>query len=148
MRVADAAPALIDAPISIVYALCRGRADEVEAGSVTAAGAFHCHFAETHQRLTGKVLGQNTSSGPPLGADAPVGNRSGGGASAGTILGVVLVVALLHLGRDVLIPFAIAILLSFVLAPLVTRLRHVGLPRVPAVMLIVTLAFTGSAVWE
>lgn len=88
-------------------------------------------------------MDRTPAAGTPLGPDAPVGNRSGGGASAGTILGIVLVIALLHLGRDVLIPFAIAILLSFVLAPLVTRLRHVGLPRVPAVMLIVTLAFTG-----
>lgn len=82
------------------------------------------------------------AAGAALRVDPPAGTRSHGGPSAGIILGVVLVVALLYVARDVLIPFAIAILLSFVLAPIVTRLRYIRVPRVPAVILIVTLAFT------
>ncbi len=57
-------------------------------------------------------------------------------------------VAALYLGRDVLIPLALAILLSFALGPLVTWLYRRGLPRVPAVltvMLLVTLLVTGFA---
>ncbi len=46
----------------------------------------------------------------------------------------------LYFARDVLVPITLAILLSFVLAPLVTRLRHVGLPRVPSVIAAVLLA--------
>ncbi len=59
----------------------------------------------------------------------------------GFAIGVTLVVAVLYVGRDVLIPLAIAILLSFLLAPLVTRLQRVGVPRVLAVLLIALLAF-------
>jgi predicted PurR-regulated permease PerM len=57
-------------------------------------------------------------------------------------------VAALYLGRDVLIPLALAVLLSFALGPLVTWLYRRGLPRVPAVlavMLLVTLLVTGFA---
>ena len=57
-------------------------------------------------------------------------------------------VAALYLGRDVLIPLALAILLSFALGPLVTWLHRRGLPRVPAVlavMLLVTLLIGGFA---
>ncbi|WP_264713539.1 AI-2E family transporter [Limobrevibacterium gyesilva] len=54
-------------------------------------------------------------------------------------IGVVIVVAL-YVGRDVLVPIALAILLSFVLAPVVRLLRRAWLGRVPAVFLAVTLA--------
>ncbi len=52
----------------------------------------------------------------------------------------VVVVAGLYLGRTVLIPITLAVLLSFVLAPLVNLLRQIHLPRVPAVLLAVVLA--------
>jgi len=53
----------------------------------------------------------------------------------------VVVVAALYLAREVLVPITLAILLSFVLAPLVSLLRRVGLMRVPAVVMAVLLAF-------
>lgn len=53
----------------------------------------------------------------------------------------VVVVASLYFGRDVLIPISLAILLSFVLAPLVNLFRRV-LPRVAAVLLAVILALS------
>ena len=62
--------------------------------------------------------------------------------------GCVLVVAVLYLAQAVLVPFALAILLTFVLTPPVTWLeRWIG--RVPAVLLTVTLVFTllGLAGW-
>ncbi len=62
--------------------------------------------------------------------------------------GGVLVVAVLYWAQAVLVPFALAILLTFVLAPPVTWLqRWVG--RVPAVLVVVTLVFAalGLAGW-
>ena len=52
----------------------------------------------------------------------------------------VVVIAGLYLAREVLIPITLAILLSFVLAPLLMLLRRIGLPRVPAVVSAVVLA--------
>src|SRR5262249_52019948 len=60
-----------------------------------------------------------------------------------------LVVAALYWGQKILIPFALAVLLAFVLAPLVSWLERRGLRRVPAVLLVVCLAFVllGAAGW-
>jgi predicted PurR-regulated permease PerM len=52
----------------------------------------------------------------------------------------VVVVAALYLAREVLIPITLAVLLSFVLTPVVNLLRHAHLPRVPAVLLAVVVA--------
>ena len=53
----------------------------------------------------------------------------------------VLVVACLYWGRVVLIPVALAILLTFLLNPVVSMLQRLGLGRTPPVILIVVLAF-------
>ena len=52
----------------------------------------------------------------------------------------VVVVSGLYFAREVMVPITLAILLSFVLAPLVSRLRRINVPRVPAVLLSVVLA--------
>lgn len=52
----------------------------------------------------------------------------------------VVVIGALYLGREVLVPITLAVLLSFVLAPLVAILRRRGLPRVPSVLCAVVLA--------
>ena len=57
----------------------------------------------------------------------------------------VVVVAALYFARAVLVPFALAMLLSFLLAPLVKQIGNLGLPRVPSVLIVVVLA-TGMAV--
>ena len=57
-----------------------------------------------------------------------------------TVVVAVTVVGALYLAREVLVPITLAILLSFVLAPLVMLLRKPGLPRVPAVVSAVVLA--------
>ena len=65
-----------------------------------------------------------------------------------TFAGCVLVVAVLYWAQAVLVPIALAILLTFVLAPPVTWLqRWIG--RVPAVLTIVVLVFSilGLAGW-
>ena len=57
-----------------------------------------------------------------------------------------LVVAALYFARVVFIPVALAVLFSFLLAPLVTRLRRWGWWRMPSVLTVVTLAFGVMAV--
>ncbi len=68
-------------------------------------------------------------------------NRPTGVAGNTTLVTVLIVVAVLYFARTVLIPLALALLLAFLLAPLVIRLRHWGLGRVPAAILVVLLAF-------
>ncbi len=53
------------------------------------------------------------------------------------LLAATVVVAALYYGRDLLIPLALATLLAFVLAPLTTRIRRVGIPRAFAVVVVV-----------
>lgn len=66
-----------------------------------------------------------------------------------TVIVLVAVVAALYFGRDILIPLALSVLLTFALAPIVIRLRRLGLPRIPAVLacvLVVTLIISGIGV--
>ena len=58
-----------------------------------------------------------------------------------TLLTVGVVVAFLYFARDVVVPIALAVLLSFLLAPAVRWLRRWHLGRVTAVALTVLLAF-------
>ncbi len=51
------------------------------------------------------------------------------------------VIAALYFGAEILIPIALAILLSFVLAPMVRALHKVGLGRIAPVVITVVLAF-------
>jgi predicted PurR-regulated permease PerM len=53
----------------------------------------------------------------------------------------VIVVAALYFGREVLVPIALAVLLTFVLAPLVRLLQGWYFPRIIAVMIVGLLAF-------
>ena len=55
------------------------------------------------------------------------------------VAAIAVVVGALYLGRDILIPLALAILLSFMLAPIVIRLRRWGLGRIPSVLAVVLL---------
>lgn len=67
-------------------------------------------------------------------------NENNGSSGLMTLISAVVIVASLSIARDVLIPIALAVLLSFVLAPLVNVLRRVWLGRVPAVLIAVLLA--------
>ena len=53
----------------------------------------------------------------------------------------VIVVAIMYFARDVLIPLALAGILSFMLAPPVRALQRLRLPRSLAVMIVVLIAF-------
>jgi predicted PurR-regulated permease PerM len=61
----------------------------------------------------------------------------------------VLAVACLYWARPVLIPVAVALLLTFMLGPAVALLQRRGVPRTPAVLIVVTLAgvVLASALW-
>lgn len=58
-----------------------------------------------------------------------------------TVLVGVIVVTALYFGREVLVPIALAVLMSFVLAPLVRLLQHIYVPRGLAVIISVFVAF-------
>ncbi len=61
-------------------------------------------------------------------------------ARAAGMISAAIVVAALYVASDVLIPITLAGLLTFILAPLVNRLRHLGIPRIPAIVATVVLA--------
>ncbi|TIL29707.1 MAG: AI-2E family transporter [Mesorhizobium sp.] len=65
-----------------------------------------------------------------------------------TVATVVAAVAALYFGREVFLPIAIALLLTFALAPLVSALKRVGIPRLPAVIASVLGAFTVLALFS
>ncbi len=58
-----------------------------------------------------------------------------------TAIIVAVVVGVLYFGRQIFVPLALAVLLSFMLAPLVFWLERVRIPRVVAVVGSVILAF-------
>jgi len=53
-----------------------------------------------------------------------------------------VVVAALYFGRELLVPLVLAVLLAFVLAPVVVMLQRARLGKAPAVLITVALAFT------
>jgi len=73
-------------------------------------------------------------------SDVRLGSDSRTALLQGLMIGAI-VIGGLYIGREVLLPLALAILLSFVLTPLLLLLRKVKVPRVPAVIVVVTLAF-------
>ena len=64
------------------------------------------------------------------------------------VTGTIVIVAL-YFAKEILLPFALAVLLSFLLTPLVRRLERLGAPRVPAVLVVACLAFSviGLTAW-
>lgn len=58
-----------------------------------------------------------------------------------TLLSACLVTAILFLGKAFLIPLALAILIAFLLTPVVSRLQAAGLPCIPAVITVAVIAF-------
>jgi predicted PurR-regulated permease PerM len=85
------------------------------------------------------------------GEDTRMGLELGGGAQRvmQALAAVVLVVAALYFGREILIPLSMAVLLTFLLGPLVTWLERRRLPRPVAVILVMgsIAVVAGSATW-
>jgi predicted PurR-regulated permease PerM len=53
-----------------------------------------------------------------------------------------LIIAALYLGREIFVPVALAVLLSFVLAPFVIRLHTLRIPRTVSVLVVVFIGFS------
>src|SRR6478752_3228425 len=66
-----------------------------------------------------------------------------------TFAAVVLAIGCLYWARPVLIPLAVATLLTFMLGPAATWLQRRGLPRIPSVLSVVTVAglVLAAALW-
>src|SRR5277367_1389583 len=75
---------------------------------------------------------------PFSGPRADLGRRA---ETTDTIIIGVAVIAGLYFGREVLVPMSIAVLLSFLLVPLVDALSHLRIGRVASVLIAVALAF-------
>jgi predicted PurR-regulated permease PerM len=63
---------------------------------------------------------------------------------ASVLLTVTLVVGIIYVAKPVLVPLALAILITFIFTPLVTRAQKLGLSRVPAVGLVVLLGLLAA----
>jgi predicted PurR-regulated permease PerM len=66
-----------------------------------------------------------------------------------SLFGLLVAAAVLYLARDVLIPLALAILLSFLLAPVVRRLEQWKLGRIASTLIVVIMSFSliGAIGW-
>ncbi|MER9373831.1 MULTISPECIES: AI-2E family transporter [unclassified Mesorhizobium] len=64
------------------------------------------------------------------------------------VAAIVTTVAALYFGREVFLPIAIALLLTFALAPLVSALKKVGIPRIAAVIASVLGAFAALGLFS
>jgi predicted PurR-regulated permease PerM len=66
-----------------------------------------------------------------------------------TLMAIVVVIVGLYFGREVLMPLALAAVLAFLLTPVVCWLQKCRLGRVPAVLVVLVLAFglVGSLGW-
>lgn len=65
-----------------------------------------------------------------------------------TLATMVAVIAALYFGREVFLPLAVAVLLTFALAPVVGWLKRTGIPRVAAVIASVVAAFAAVALFS
>ncbi len=54
---------------------------------------------------------------------------------------IAAVIAIVYFAKDIFLPLAIAMLITFALSPLATRLRKMGLPHLLSVLLVVAAAF-------
>jgi len=61
--------------------------------------------------------------------------------AVGTAILAVIIIAMLYFGREIFVPIALAILLSFVLAPVVIALQRIHVPRGLAVVSVAVIAF-------
>ena len=58
-----------------------------------------------------------------------------------SVMLIMIVVAVLYVAKEIFVPLALALMFSFVLAPLVTRFERLKIGRMPSVLLAVLIAF-------
>ena len=88
-----------------------------------------------------------TSPAPPADPPAVAPAQTPSAPSLFGLLVAVVIIAALYLAREVLIPVTLAILLSFVLAPLVGWLRRLPIGRTAPVLLAVTSPWPWPLRW-
>ncbi|CAN5380975.1 hypothetical protein BH09PSE6_BH09PSE6_21960 [soil metagenome] len=91
-------------------------------------------------RAVDRAEGEDLWATPPTGSPSILTALPELKLMVGLVTGTVIVAAL-YFGRDVLMPLALALLLGFVLDPLVLRFKRLGLNRASAVAVTVLLAF-------
>ena len=64
-----------------------------------------------------------------------------------TLIAVAGAVAALYFGKDIFLPLAVAVLLTFALAPVVSFMRRFRIPRTAAVVMVVVAAFAAIALF-
>ena len=62
------------------------------------------------------------------------------------LIPLVIVVGILYVAKTVFVPLALAVLITFVLTPLVVSIQRRGLGRVPAVLIVVVLALATAGI--
>jgi predicted PurR-regulated permease PerM len=97
-------------------------------------------FTTVHRDLRGRSR-RRLAQTPDLRRLVLSANPSQGGNRGSTVLTVLIVVAVLYFARVVFVPLALAVLLAFMLAPLVDLLRRCKLGRTPSSILVVLLSF-------
>lgn len=117
----------------------RDRSPVVLPSPAAAVAAKRASAGETASRWPSRDV-----EGDPIAGDAPADMTTLMSAIAGTrlvsgLIAAAIIIAGLYYGREVLLPLALAILLGFVLDPIVTRLKRFGLPRVAAVATVMTV---------
>lgn len=85
--------------------------------------------------------------GRPPRSLTPLTDKIGALSSISGILLILAATTALYFGRDVLIPFSLALLISFAMAPVVLQLRKLGLPRTPAVLVVIVALSIAAAVF-
>ena len=68
-------------------------------------------------------------------------DASPGSAATPSAIAIGITIAALYFGREIFVPLAMAVLLSFMLAPVVAWLERLHVPRIPAVVAAVTMTF-------
>lgn len=77
----------------------------------------------------------------PLGEDQPLDAETGVSRNSPSAVTIGIAIAALYFGREIFMPLAMAILLSFMLAPVVAWLERIHIPRIPAVVAAVAMTF-------
>lgn len=93
-----------------------------------------------------RQVGRNWTEGPGLARSA----NTAASSKASILIALALAIATLYFGRQIFIPLALALVLSFLLTPLVALLERARFGRVPAVLLVLTfcIALTAGTAWE
>jgi len=111
------------------------------AGSATARGLTRYSAQRTRTPTPGIAIGDRSE------INAVMESYPSHPASYPKAIAVVATVAALYFGRDIFIPLALAILLTFALSPLVSLLRRIRVPRPAAVVAVVIGAFAAIFVF-